>query len=209
MKGLFITFEGGDGSGKSTQIELLEDYFKEIGYKVYITREPGGTKIGEEIRKVILNKEYTEMADQTEALLYAAARAQHVVEFILPKMKVNEIVICDRFVDSSLASQGYARGLGVEQIRTINAFATGGLQPDLTILLDVSPEEGIDRKSSQQNLDRLELEKKAFHQRVRDGYLMLSEAERDRILVIDGLKTIEEIHEIVIKRVTALIDLMK
>lgn len=209
MKGLFITFEGGDGSGKSTQIELLEDYFKEIGYKVYITREPGGTKIGEEIRKVILNKEYTEMADQTEALLYAAARAQHVVEFILPKMKVNEIVICDRFVDSSLAYQGYARGLGVEQIRTINAFATGGLQPDLTILLDVSPEEGIDRKSSQQNLDRLELEKKAFHQRVRDGYLMLSEAERDRILVIDGLKTIEEIHEIVIKRVTALIDLMK
>lgn len=148
MKGLFITIEGGDGSGKSTQINLIEKYFVEKGYNVVLTREPGGTVIGEHIREIILNNDYMEMSDITEALLYAAARAQHVEQLIKPSINKEKIVICDRFVDSSIVYQGYARGIGIEEIENINNYATKGLKPDLTILLDLPAKMGLKEKIS-------------------------------------------------------------
>jgi dTMP kinase len=205
-EGLFITIEGGDGSGKSTQIKLLEKFFKEKGFKVILTREPGGTVISEEIRKIILNKEYTNMSYMTEALLYAAARAQHVEEFIKPNIEAGNIVICDRYIDSSIVYQGYARGLGVEKVKAINKHAINGLIPDLTILLDLSSEEGITRKKSQKELDRLEMEKDDFHKKVREGYRTLAKKHCNRIILIDAMKTVTEIHEKIINKITYLIN---
>lgn len=206
MKGLFITIEGGDGSGKSTQIKLLKEFLERNGYDIVLTREPGGTLISEEIRKIILSKEHMEMSDMTEALLYAASRAQHVYQLVRPQVAEGKIVICDRFVDSSIVYQGYARGMGIEAIEDINRYATGGLKPDLTILLQVSAEEGIKRKSNQQELDRLELQKLEFHQKVTEGYKMLAEREVGRILLIDATKPIEEISNMIQMKVETLIE---
>lgn len=205
MKGLFITLEGGDGSGKSTQMALLKTFFEEYGYEVVLTREPGGTVISEAIREVILNKDYMEMADMTEALLYAASRAQHVHEWIVPNLKTGKMVICDRYVDSSIVYQGYARGLGIDVVAGINGYATGGLKPDLTILLDLPAEEGIKRKKSQQELDRLELQKLNFHQKVAQGYRMLAEQESERFLTIDAMLDIDGIQAKIRERVNELI----
>ncbi|MBC7960820.1 MAG: dTMP kinase, partial [Vallitaleaceae bacterium] len=202
----FITIEGGDGSGKSTQIKSLKEFLENKGCDVVLTREPGGTLISEEIRKIILNKAYMEMSDMTEALLYAAARAQHVDEFIRPHVTAGKMVVCDRYVDSSIVYQGYARGLGMEAVATINQYATGGLKPDLTILLQLSAQEGIKRKSSQQALDRLELQKLEFHQRVSEGYEILARNEKERILIIDATKSVEEIKYIIEMKIETLMD---
>lgn len=197
MEGIFITIEGGDGSGKSTQIDLLTKYFDGIGYDVLLTREPGGTVISEKIREIILDKNHMEMVDMTEALLYAASRAQHVQEFIIPNVHAGKVVICDRYVDSSVVYQGYARGLGIEAIEAINSYATAGLSPDLTILLDLPPEIGLQRKKHQRALDRLELQADSFHMKVSEGYRILAKRHPERILSVDATQSIERIHEII------------
>lgn len=206
MAGLFITMEGSDGSGKSTQIEKLKDYLSNKGYDIILCREPGGTVISEEIRKVILNKDFTEMGYMTELLLYASARAQLVEQVIRPALKEGKVVICDRFVDSSAVYQGVARGLGVDLVYEINQYAIGDTFPDITILLDVSGNTGIRRKKKQRELDRMELEAVSFHEKVSDGYRMLAEKFPDRIKKLDGTKQIEEIHRQIIKMVTEIIE---
>ena len=168
MRGKFITIEGTDGSGKSTQIGLLMDYLNKKGVDVLFTREPGGTPIGEKIREIILDVNNREMAPETEALLYAASRSQHVREKIIPAVEEGKIVVCDRFVDSSLAYQGTARRMGMETIMEMNRAALGGVMPDLTVFFDLSPEKGILRKKNERALDRLEEEKIDFHKRVYD-----------------------------------------
>ncbi|WP_105618882.1 dTMP kinase [Vallitalea okinawensis] len=199
MKGRFITIEGPDGSGKTTQINLLKDYLEKEGYHVHLTREPGGTVISEKIRNLILSPENHDMCNMTEALLYAASRAQHVEQKIKPLLEQGEVVICDRFVDSSVVYQGVARNLGIDNIEAINSFATAGLVPDITFLLYIDAEEGIKRKSEQQTLDRLEGEKIEFHQTVCDGYKILAKKHADRIQFIDASKNIEDIHKEVLK----------
>ena len=174
MSGLFITLEGTDGSGKTTQINRLKEYFSERGYRVVCTREPGGTPIGEKIREIIIDKNNSEMANITEALLYAAARAQLVNEVIEPVLKDGGVVISDRFLDSSLVYQGFARGMGENFIKNINRAGVNSLEPDITFLLKLKPEDSIARKSKQAELDRLEAEKANFHQRVFDGYISLA-----------------------------------
>ena len=206
MEGIFITIEGGDGSGKSTQIDLLMTYFDAQGYEVLLTREPGGTVISEKIREIILDKDHMEMADMTEALLYAASRAQHVQEFIIPNVKKGKVVICDRYVDSSVVYQGYARGLGIDAVEAINHYATLGLTPNLTILLDLPPEIGLARKKSQQALDRLELASDDFHVKVNEGYRVLAKRHPERILPVDATKSIEDIHQVIIKAIKAIIE---
>lgn len=205
MEGIFITIEGGDGSGKSTQIDLLMAYFDEQGYEVLLTREPGGTVISEKIREIILNKDHMEMADMTEALLYAASRAQHVQEFIIPNVQKGKVVICDRYVDSSVVYQGYARGLGIDAIEEINHYATLGLTPNLTILLDLPAEIGLTRKKNQQALDRLELASDSFHMKVSEGYRILAKRHKDRILSVDATQSIEAIHDVIIKAIKEII----
>lgn len=204
MKGIFITIEGGDGSGKSTQIELLRGFVMEHGYDVVLTREPGGTRISEVIRDIILDKELTEMTDMTEALLYAAARAQHTETKIVPNLKAGKIVICDRYVDSSIVYQGYARGLG-DSVRIINEYATNYLLPHLTILLDLSHKESMERKKNQKELDRLEMQKERFHKMVSQGYRDLAELHPDRILRVDASLPIQEIHSIIVNRIKVLL----
>jgi dTMP kinase len=199
MKGLFITIEGMDGSGKTTQINLLKDFFEKQGKHVHVTREPGGTRISEAIREIILNIDYQEMDYITEALLYAASRAQHVAEYILPAIEKGDIVICDRFVDSSIVYQGMARGLGQETVATINRFATRGLEPDVTFFLDLEHRQGMERKKNQQELDRLESEKEYFHQKVRDGYKQLAKDNQKRMIDVDAGQSIEEVHQSIIK----------
>lgn len=201
MEGLFITIEGGDGSGKTTQIDLLMQYFDDHGYEVLLTREPGGTVISEKIREIILDKNHMEMADMTEALLYAASRAQHVQEFIIPNVNKGKVVICDRYVDSSVVYQGYARGLGIDTVEQINHYATLGLTPNLTILLDLPPEIGLARKKSQRALDRLELAADSFHLKVTEGYRILAKRHPDRILSIDATQSIDSIHQEIIKAI--------
>ncbi len=198
MKGLFITIEGMDGSGKTTQINRLKDYFEEKGQHVVITREPGGTVISEVIRDLILDIRYQEMEPVTEALLYAASRAQHVRELVVPNLKEGHIVICDRFVDSSMVYQGFARKLGDENIRMINHFATDGLEPDVTFFLDLEHRKGMDRKKNQQELDRLEAEKEQFHQFVREGYHRLVNENSHRMIGIDASKSIEDVHQAIL-----------
>ena len=206
MEGIFITIEGGDGSGKSTQIDLLMTYFNEHGYEVLLTREPGGTVISEKIREIILDKDHMEMADMTEALLYAAARAQHVQEYIIPNVNKGKVVICDRYVDSSVVYQGFARGLGIDEVEQINHYATLGLTPNLTILLDLPPEIGLARKKNQQALDRLELASDSFHMKVSEGYRILARRHEDRILSVDATQSIEAIHEVIVTAIKAIIE---
>lgn len=194
MKGLFITLEGGDGSGKSTQIRNIENYFTEKGFRVLHTREPGGPPISEKLRDILLDTENTEMEAVTEMLIYAAARAQHVRETVMPALERGEVVICDRFVDSSIAYQAYGRRLG-DMVAEVNRHATGGLSPDLTIWLDIDPETGKARASGDKGPDRLDLESADFHERVRAGYRSIAEAEPDRFRRIDAGGTIEEIRD--------------
>lgn len=192
-RGLFITLEGPEGSGKSTIIRMIEDYLNKKGVRYVSTREPGGIDIAEQIREVILNKKNTAMDRRTEALLYAASRRQHMIERVIPSLKEGKIVICDRFVDSSLAYQGYGRGIGIEEVMKINEFAIEGYMPDLTIYLDVEPKLGLDRisKNKDREINRLDLEKLDFHNKVREGYLKLLEEYPNRIIKVDAGKEID------------------
>lgn len=193
-KGLFITFEGTDGCGKSTQIQLFADYLKSIGREVVVTREPGGTDISERIREIILDPNAKEEDPLTEMFLFAAARAQHVAQLIKPSVEAGKIVLCDRFVDSSIAYQGYARGLG-DQVRIINEYAVSGCVPNITFFFDISAEESKKRNSFTDKADRMELEKLDFHQQVYQGFKELAENNKDRFVVIDASKSIEEIQK--------------
>lgn len=192
--GIFITMEGPDGAGKSTQIDLLRGYLLERGYDIIVCREPGGTVISEAVREVILNKDYKNMGHMTELLLYAAARAQLVEEVIQPALEEGKVVICDRFIESSAVYQGIARGMGIDLVYEINQFAVGSTMPDITILLDIDAETGIGRKKQQAQLDRMESEKLEFHKKVVEGYRLLAERDKKRMVKIDGSNSIEEIH---------------
>ena len=194
---MFITLEGPEGSGKTTAVKAAVAKLKELGYEVVQTREPGGTPISEQIRNVILDKANTTMDGRTEALLYAASRRQHLVEKVWPAIKEGKIVICDRYLDSSLAYQGGARGLGVDEILNINLFATEGTWPDLTLLFDIEPKLGLERiaKNSDREVNRLDLEKIEFHNKVRQTFLDLSKRYPDRFVVIDASKGIEEVQK--------------
>ena len=185
---MFITLEGPEGSGKTTAVEAAVKKLEEMGYQIVRTREPGGTPIAEEIRNVILNKENTNMDPRTEALLYAASRRQHLVEKVWPALKEGKIVVCDRYLDSSLAYQGGARGLGVDEILNVNLFATENTWPDLTLLFDINPEEGLKRIASNANreVNRLDLEKLDFHYKVRNTFLELARRYPDRYVIIDA-----------------------
>lgn len=192
-QGYFITFEGGDGSGKSTQIKKLKSFLEANGFDVILTREPGGTEIGEKIRSIILDPENGEMSAVTEAMLYAASRAQHVTEVIKPAIDSGKIVICDRFVDSSIAYQGYGRKLG-ESVEIINSYAVGEYMPHMTFLLKLKPQAGSSRIAGRDK-DRIEQESAAFHQVVFDGYEELEKLYPERIVGIDASGTIEQIEE--------------
>ena len=194
MKGLFIVMEGPDGSGKTTQINLLDQYLKEAGYECLITREPGGTVIGEEVRELILNPEYKEMSPVTEMLLYAASRAQLVHEVIGPALEAGRIVISDRFVDSSIVYQGIARNLGISTVAAVNAPGIGIYRPDGIFFIDLSEAEGIRRKKNQKKLDRMEQESIDFHHLVSEGYRKVL-AERPEVIKIDGGKDIDVIQK--------------
>ena len=197
----FITFEGGEGSGKSTVMKDVAARLTKEGYKLVLTREPGGTPIAEEIRNVILDKDNTKMDPRTEALLYAASRRQHLVEKIWPALERGEIVLCDRYLDSSLAYQGGARGLGVDKVLSINMFATEGEYPDLTLLFDLEPEEGLKRieKNKGREVNRLDLEKLEFHKKVRDNFHALAKKYSTRYVVIDASKPLNEVEDEVYK----------
>ncbi len=194
-RGKFIVFEGGDGSGKSTALEKIYDFLVENGIECIKTREPGGIKISEDIRNIILDTKNTEMDRKTEALLYAAARRQHLVEKVIPELEKGKIVLCDRFIYSSLAYQGYARGIPVDEIFQINKFAIGEYMPDLNIFFDISPEVGLSRiqKNKDREVNRLDLEKLDFHNRVRDGYYKLVEKNKENFAIIDAEKSIDEV----------------
>lgn len=200
MAGIFISMEGPDGAGKTTQIELLKAYLENKGYEILITREPGGTKISEAIRSIILDKSNLEMDYMTEALLYASARAQLVAEVIKPAIAAGKAVISDRFVDSSAVYQGMARGLGVENVYKINEFAIQDMMPKLTIHLDLPASVGIMRKKNQAELDRMELEKTEFHERVAEGYRQLAKMSPERIYTIDATLPVEEIHKLILSK---------
>ncbi|BCZ44064.1 thymidylate kinase [Clostridium gelidum] len=194
-KGLFIVFEGGEGTGKTTAIDEIYNWIIENNFKCIKTREPGGINISEQIRQVILNKENKTMDGRTEALLYAAARRQHLVEKVIPALEEGSIILCDRFIDSSLAYQGYARKLGIEEVMSINRFAIGEYMPDLSILFDLDPKIGLERISSNEHreINRLDLEKIDFHERVRAGYNVVYEKNKDRIIKIDAEKSKENV----------------
>lgn len=187
--------EGSDGSGKTTQIELLHLFLMSLDKDVVITREPGGTPISEKIREAILDINNTAMAYTTEALLYAAARAQLVEQIIRPALNAGKIVICDRFVDSSLVYQGIARGLGIERVAEINSYALNGIMPDITFYLDIEPIEGIARKRTQSVLDRIENENLSFHTQVHNGYNKIAQLYPKRIKKIDAMQSKEIIHQ--------------
>lgn len=194
-RGKFIVFEGGEGSGKTTILEKVHDFLVENEIDCIKTREPGGIKISEEIRNIILDTKNVKMDRKTEALLYAAARRQHLIEKVIPELENGKNVLCDRFIYSSLAYQGYARGIPVEDILEINKFAIEEYMPDLNILFDVSPKVGLSRieKNKGREINRLDLEELDFHNRVRDGYFELVEKNRDKFVVINAEKSIDEV----------------
>lgn len=194
MKGLFIVMEGPDGSGKTTQINLLKEYLEEAGYECLITREPGGTVIGEEIRQLILNPEHKEMSPVTEMLLYAASRAQLVHEVIGPALEEGKIVISDRFVDSSIVYQGIARKLGISTVSAVNAPGIGIYRPDGIFFIDLSEAKGLRRKKEQKNLDRMEQEGIDFHHMVSEGYRKVLSG-RPEVMKIDGGRSIDTIQK--------------
>lgn len=192
-RGKFITFEGCDGCGKSTQLRLLSEYLEKEGIAHIFTREPGGGKISEAIREILLNGKNSEMTDACEALLYAAARVQHLSDRVEPALKEGKLVVCDRYVDSSLAYQAYARGLGVDFIGKINAYALEHYLPDVTIFIDLTPEDAFKRKHGADENDRLEQAGMAFHRRVYEGYKAIAEENPERVVCVDGKQTPQEI----------------
>lgn len=200
MKGKFITFEGIEGSGKSTQIVLLANYLKAHNRTVTLTREPGGTAIGDQVRKILLDPANTALVARAELLLYAAGRAQHLEELIRPELESGKVVLCDRFSDATLAYQGYGRGLDLEMIRALDRIVTGGMVPDMTILLDIDAATGLARargRNSSSGLEaeaRFENEHVAFHDRVRRGYLTLASREPGRFFVLDATATPDQIQ---------------
>ncbi len=193
MRGLFITFEGSDGTGKSTQIELLARALTEGGHDCVVTREPGGTQTAERIREVLLDKELS-VVPRAELLLYLAARAEHVQNVVVPALQAGKMVICDRFVDSTVAYQGYARGFGVEQVLFLNDFAAAGLVPDITFLLDAEPELLEQRINHRGEQNRLDAEGTAFKSKVREGFLNLQAQHPERIKLINAADTAEKVH---------------
>ncbi|WP_456272844.1 dTMP kinase [Bacillus sp. AK031] len=202
-QGLFITVEGPEGAGKSTILQKMADELKGKGHQVVLTREPGGISIAEDIRSVILDRNNTEMDERTEALLYAAARRQHLAEKVVPALENGSIVLCDRFLDSSLAYQGHARGIGMEEVYSINKFAIGDTMPDMTLYFDVSPEIGLERirKHQGREVNRIDLEDIEFHERVREGYFMLLEQFPQRIKKIDAGSSFEKVYQSAIEMV--------
>ncbi|HLC20608.1 MAG TPA: dTMP kinase [Candidatus Methylomirabilis sp.] len=210
MSGLFVTFEGGEGSGKTTQLKLLGTHLRALAEEVVETRDPGGTTIGKEIRTLLLSPESAPMSDAAELLLYEASRAQLVREVVAPSLARGAVVLCDRFTDSTLAYQGFGRGLDLDMIRRLNQFATDGLAPDLTVLLDLDPGMGLLRctKGSgalPSSRDRIEAEPLDFHQRIREGYLALARDDPDRIRVIDARLGVTEVEMAVWKEISYLI----
>ncbi|KJH63233.1 MULTISPECIES: dTMP kinase [Bacillus] len=204
MNGLFITFEGPEGAGKTTILQAAADQLTKNGHSVLATREPGGIEISERIREVILNPSHTAMDHKTEALLYAAARRQHLVEKVKPALEEGKIVLCDRFIDSSLAYQGYARGLGIDEVFSVNQFAIGSLMPNVTIYFDIDPEEGIKRidLNDAREKNRLDLEKLHFHQLVQKGYEEVMNRFPGRFRIVDASQSVE----LVLKRVNNIIE---
>lgn len=200
-KGIFITMEGPDGAGKSTQIDLLKKYLEDKGYNILLTRDPGGNDISEAIREIILNKDFTEMGYMTELLLYASARAQLVKENIKPALEAGTAVIADRFVDSSAVYQGIGRGLGIDTVYKVNEFALQGIMPDMTILMDLDAEVGLARKKNQAELDRMERESIDFHKKVVAGYRELADRYPERILKVDAALQVQEIHDIIVTNI--------
>jgi dTMP kinase len=202
MRGLFITFEGPDGSGKSTQIKLLSEVLEEKGIPYIQTREPGGTLISDKIREIILDPEHDAMKNETEVLLYAASRAQHVREKVMPALEQGKVVLCDRFVDASVAYQGYGLELPVEVIQSVNAFATAGVKPHRTYMIDLSPDEGrvrmLKRTGGQsQGLDRIEQKELDYHKRVRNGFHTIYNENKDRICLVDGSTSIGKVSTLI------------
>ena len=201
MSGIFITFEGIEGSGKSTQITKLAEYLKALNHPVRLTREPGGTAIGDQVRKILLDPANTLLVPRAELLLYAAARAQHLEELILPALKAGSIVLCDRFSDATLAYQGYGRGLDTKLIRALDRITTSGVMPHLTLLLDIDAAAGIGRARGRNQRDGLESEARfenealAFHERVRAGYLALAAQESARFRVVDASRVPDAVQE--------------
>ena len=194
-RGIFITFEGTDGAGKTTQIERLTADLRQTGYDVCLTREPGGTPISEQIREMLLNPDHSEMAATTELLLYAASRAQHVSEVIKPALEAGKVVISSRFADATVVYQGYGRGLDLERIHHLNRIATDGVTPDVTFVLDLPVEIGLQRvQNSRGGLDRLEREKIEFHRRLREGYEIIAKQEPERLKIIDAQVSPEQVY---------------
>jgi dTMP kinase len=202
-KGMFITFEGPEGAGKTTIISMISKELDKQGLSILQTREPGGIEIAEKIRSVILDKSHTAMDPRTEALLYAAARRQHLVEKVEPALEIGKLVLCDRFIDSSLAYQGYARGLGVDEVFSINQFAIAGKMPDLTLYFDIDPEIGLNRINQHENreVNRLDLEDIQFHQKVREGYELLLKRFPKRIIKIDASQPLETVFSTTIETI--------
>lgn len=204
---MFVTFEGPEGGGKTTQIRLLADWLRSQGCDVVMTREPGGTRIGNAVRSVLLNPEHVEMRSEAEILLFSAARAQLVGEVIRPQLERGGVVLSDRFADSTFAYQGYGRQLDLDALRMITQFATGGLAPDLTICLDVPVLEGLRRKQGGElaEWNRMEREEREFHERVRTGYLALASAAKERWLVVDAAQSVEQVQAAIRARVQQLL----
>ncbi len=192
-RGMFISLEGVEGCGKTTQARLLAEYMTRLGHSVVPTREPGGTPIAERIREMLLDPRNTDMADITELLLYLASRAQHVNQLILPALAEGKMVICERFSDATFAYQGHARGLDLKSLEQMNKIATGGLEPDLTLLLDLKAEDGFSRKQ-EDDKDRLENESVDFHNKVREGYLAIARRFPRRMELIDARGSVEDVH---------------
>jgi dTMP kinase len=206
MKGFFITFEGIDGSGKTTQINLLDKYLKDRGFGVVLTREPGGTALGDEIREILLNPQNTGMSSRAETLLFEASRAQLVEEVIKPSLEKGKIVICDRFFDSTIAYQGAARGLGVKEILDLSLWATSGLVPDLTFLITINVEICESRMKTQlKKPDRIENEKNEFKEKISRGYLDVAKIFKERFVIIDGRMEIESVFSIIKNKVDVLL----
>ena len=201
MSGYWISFEGGEGSGKTTLIELLRQALIEQGHDVLVTREPGGVPIAEQIRQVILRRDNNDMDPVTEALLFAAARRQHLVQKVLPALEQGKVVLMDRYVDSSVAYQGYARGLGMDEVRQLNEFAIQGALPDITFWIDLDPAIGLGRiAESGRKINRLDEEARQFHERVREGYRRIARAE-ERVIVINGDQSPERILADILERI--------
>lgn len=204
---MFITLEGPEGSGKSSQINMLADYLRQKGVSILVTREPGGTPIGDQIRRVVHDVGNVAMTPQTEMLLYSASRAQLVAEVIRPALAAGQLVLCDRFYDSTIAYQGYGRGLDLADLYTITRFATGGLKPDLTLLLDLPVAEGLSRRAENGlEMNRLDRETISFHQRVRQGYKQMAAQEPERWVVVDAARPLTEVQKELRRIITKQLD---